>query len=136
MPGNYDLVYIDPPYISQRGVGVDYRSFYHFLAGMTMYADWADFVDYGSKHRRLKVQPNPWSNKHQIYAAFQRLFARFQNSILVVSYRSDGIPTIAELVSLLKRYKSSVQIRSFGEYKYVLSTNKKSTEVLVVGYGN
>jgi adenine-specific DNA-methyltransferase len=27
--GTYDLVYIDTPYISERGEGVDYRDFYH-----------------------------------------------------------------------------------------------------------
>lgn len=37
IPGRYDLVYIDTPYISKRGVGVDYRDFYHFLEGMLMY---------------------------------------------------------------------------------------------------
>ena len=28
---DYDLVYIDTPYISQKGGGVDYHDFYHFL---------------------------------------------------------------------------------------------------------
>jgi len=46
VPGEYDLVYIDTPYISRRGVGVDYRSFYHFLEGLTMYAGWNEYVDY------------------------------------------------------------------------------------------
>jgi len=32
--GNYDLAYIDPPYISAQGVGVDYLEFYHFLEGL------------------------------------------------------------------------------------------------------
>ena len=31
--GEYDLVYIDTPYISKSGVGVDYLDFYHFLEG-------------------------------------------------------------------------------------------------------
>ncbi|MGD2111166.1 MAG: DNA adenine methylase, partial [Phycisphaerae bacterium] len=38
----YDLVYIDTPYVSASGVGVDYREFYHFLEGLLSYDEWAD----------------------------------------------------------------------------------------------
>ena len=31
VPGDYDLVYVDTPYIPKSGVGVDYQDFYHFL---------------------------------------------------------------------------------------------------------
>jgi len=31
VPGEFDLVYVDTPYISSRGVALDYLSFYHFL---------------------------------------------------------------------------------------------------------
>ena len=31
LPEAYDLVYIDPPYTSNRGVAVDYYDFYHFF---------------------------------------------------------------------------------------------------------
>lgn len=133
VPGEYDLVYIDPPYISKRGVGVDYRSFYHFLEGLTMYDEWSQHIDRQSQHRRLKLQPNAWIDKKQIHAAFERLFRRYQNSILVVSYRSDGIPSELELVSLLKRYKHHVQVEHSGQYKYVLSTSSSSKEVLLIG---
>lgn len=30
VPGDYDLVYVDTPYIPKSGVGVDYLDFYHF----------------------------------------------------------------------------------------------------------
>ncbi|MFH1548972.1 MAG: DNA adenine methylase [Planctomycetota bacterium] len=39
VPGKYDLVYVDTPYISNRGVAVDYHEFYHFLEGLTIYDD-------------------------------------------------------------------------------------------------
>ena len=132
-PGAYDLVYIDTPYISKRGVAVDYRDFYHFLEGLTMYDQWGRQIDHSSKHRRLKRQPNPWTDRHQIHAAFDRLFQRYRASIIVVSYRSDGIPTEAELVSLLKQYKQKVRVEYFGQYKYVLSTNSEAKEMILVG---
>lgn len=135
VPGDYDLVYIDTPYISAKGVGVDYRSFYHFLEGLTMYDEWGKCLDRRSKHLRLKPERSAWIDKRRIYAAFDRLFARFRRSILVVSYRSDGIPSEAELVDLLKCYKPRVRVAHFGQYKYVLSINSESKEILLIGHG-
>jgi adenine-specific DNA methylase len=133
VPGDYDLVYVDTPYISRRGVAVDYHGFYHFLEGLTMYDHWAEQIDHESKHRRLKPCPSEWTNPKQIHNAFDRLFRRFSDSIIVVSYRSDGVPSQTELVSLLKRYKPSVRLEHYGRYKYVLSTNNNSSEILLIG---
>lgn len=131
--GSYDLVYLDPPYLNGRGVGVDYRAFYHFLEGLTMYRDWADQVDWSSKHRRLSPQPNRWTNPATVHAAFEGVFARFSGSILAVSYRSDGIPTPREIVSLMKRHKRRVRLAEHDRYQYALSTNRRSREVLIIG---
>jgi len=133
VPGEYDLVYIDTPYISKRGVAVDYLEFYHFLEGLTMYDEWGQFIDHRSKHRRLKPRPSEWTDKNRIHAAFDRLFRRYQKSILAVSYRSDGIPSEEELMRLLKQYKRHARVEHFGEYKYVLSTNAESEEILLIG---
>ncbi|NOT57997.1 MAG: DNA methyltransferase [Deltaproteobacteria bacterium] len=131
--GDYDLVYIDPPYLSQRGAAVDYLDFYHFLEGLTLGQEWAARIDHTSKHRRLKPQPAPWTDKTRIHAAFDTLFSRYHKSILVVSYRSDGIPTEEELIALLKKYKQDVRVAYFGQYTYALSTNSDSKEILLTG---
>jgi len=133
VPGDFDLVYVDTPYIPKSGVGVDYLDFYHFLEGLALYGEWDRQIDRHSKHLRFIPRPNEWTDKSRIHAAFDRLFGRFQNSILVVSYRSDGIPSIDELVEILRRYKSKVQVERYGQYKYALSTNGKSEEVLLIG---
>lgn len=130
---NYDLVYIDTPYISKKGVATDYRDFYHFLEGLTMYDEWASQVDKKSKHLRLKRERSAWTDKAQIHQAFDDLFSHFSNSNLVVSYRSDGIPSQSELLKLLAKYKSDVRIAYYGQYQYALSTNKKSQELLLIG---
>jgi hypothetical protein len=132
-PGDYDLVYIDTPYVSRRGVAVDYLDFYHLLEGLTDYDAWADRIDLKSKHRRLKPRPNEWTDKSKIRGAFDRLFRRYAKSILVVSYRSDGIPSESELLTLLKQYKRRVRVEHYGQYKYVLSTNGQSGEMLLIG---
>lgn len=96
--GNFGLVYIDTPYISKKGVGVDYFCFYHFIEGLTRYSEWEKMIDYRTKHKKLRAEKNPWIDKNRIYSAFEKLFDKFADSILVVSYRSDGIPSIEELV--------------------------------------
>jgi len=132
IPGEYDLVYIDTPYISKRGIAVDYRGFYHFLEGLAMYDKWEENINRKSRHRCLKVITNDWTDKRRIHSAFNRLFKRFKDSILVVSYRSDGIPSESELTSLLKRYKECVRAERYGKYKYVLSKNSRSEEILLI----
>lgn len=132
VPGSYDLVYIDTPYLPASGVGVDYRDFYHFLEGLTLYDDWPQLIDRKSKHGRLAALPGDWTHKKRIYGAFERLFEHFRDSILVVSYRGDGIPSEAELVALLQRHKRDVRVERFGQYKYALSTNGNSSEILLI----
>lgn len=133
VPGDYDLVYIDPPYVSALGVGVDYLEFYHFLEGLTLYEEWNQHIGFRTKHRRLKRQPSAWTDKQRIHSAFEHVFQRFRDSILVVSYRSNGIPSEAELVALLRKYKRRVRVEHYGQYKYVLSTNSESREILLIG---
>ena len=127
----YDLVYIDTPYINENGVGVDYADFYHFLNGLVDYDSWNELIDYKSKHLRLFRKPNVWNEKEQIYDAFEKLFYKFSDSILVISYRSNGIPTIEELVTLLTKLGKGVKVYQSNEMKYVLSS-KVSNEILIV----
>jgi len=130
-PG-YDLVYIDTPYIKRSGVGVDYREFYHFLEGMVHYDKWPTMIDYDSKHRRLIRRRNPWTDPGRCHDLFRQLFDRFRDSVLVVSYRSDGIPSIDELAGMLREVKRHVQVIDGPKYQYALSTNRRSREVLMI----
>ena len=132
LQGDYDLVYIDTPYISQKGVGVDYFGFYHFLEGLVNYSKWAEMIDYKTKHKRLKGNGSVWADKNKILPAFERLFEKFKDSIMVISYRSDGVPSIEDLINMLKKYKANVKELKRKNYKYVLSTNN-SEEVLLIG---
>ncbi len=132
--GEFDLVYIDPPYLNRHGTGVDYHGFYHFLEGLADYRNWGEKIDYSSKHRRLKPIRSPWMNRATIRQAFVDLFARYRSSILAVSYRSDGIPSLEELMQSMKRFKRKVAVHTLGRgYRYALSTNAASSEALLIG---
>jgi len=131
IPGTFDLVYIDTPYISSKNVGVDYLHFYHFLEGLTIYDQWPTRVDYAKKHRPLKSSKSEWVDKNKIINAFRKLFECYKDSILVVSYRDNGIPSEQELFELLRNYKEDVIEVKKMNYKYVLSTYS-SAELLFI----
>ncbi len=133
LENEYDLVYIDTPYISKNGVGTDYHNYYHFLEGLVNYTDWKDRIDYRTKNRRLFVQDSPWTDKNRIHGSFDELFHRYRDSILVVSYRWDGIPSIERLETILKKYKKRVREIKRTRYQYALSNNQ-SEEILLIGY--
>lgn len=130
-PG-HDLVYVDPPYVSARGSTVDYRDFYHFLDGLLDYRNWEGRIDYRRKHRPITGKRSPWSDTRSIDEAFDAFFRRFRDSTLVVSYRSDGRPSIHELQEILESLKSTVEVLEFGRFQYVLSKTRSSREVLLV----
>lgn len=118
-----DLIYIDTPYFSAHSnTGVDYKDFYHFLEGICEYNSWEEKIDRKSKHLRLKKEKSIWEDKNRINFAFDAIFKHFQDKIIVVSYRSAGIPTEQEMISLLKKYKQNVEVIR-KDYKYVLSNN-------------
>ncbi len=133
IPNSFDLVYIDTPYISKSGTGVNYRDFYHFLEGLAMYDSWEHLVDPNSKHRRMIREPSRWAKKDTIHTAFDEVFRKFRNSIIVVSYRSDGILSVEELTAMLRKYKTKVRVAHYGKYQYALSTNSRSRELLLIG---
>jgi len=127
----YDLVYIDTPYMNKNGISVNYFDFYHFLEGIVNYDDWAEMINQKTKHKKLFSQKTLWDDKNTIYDAFDKLFKKFQNSILVVSYRSEGMPSEHELTDLLKKYKSRIKVAR-KQYKYVLAKNG-CEELLLIG---
>lgn len=132
---DFDLVYLDPPYINARGVGVCYRDFYHFLEGLVRYDDWPELVSARSRHRAMTHEPDPWSDPALVREAFLSLVQRFHRSIVAVSYRSDGVPSVEELATMLRTVKRRVRVVELGAYRYVLSDNHRSREVLLIGSG-
>lgn len=128
---NFDLVYIDTPYISNQGIGTNYLEFYHFLEGMIHYSEWPMWIQTQYKHKPLRWEMDLWTDKNRIQDNFDRLFQKFQNSILVISYRMDGFPSVDELLAILRRHKTHIRVEKSPDYQYVLST-KTSGELLLV----
>ena len=127
---HFDFVYVDTPYISSNGIGVNYADFYHFLEGLMDYEHWSEKIDYSSKHRRLKAVPSEWTNPKTISTAFEKLIHNFKDSILAISYRSDGIPSVETIIDILENEGKNVKVYESQKMKYVLS-NKTSSEILI-----
>lgn len=133
MERNFDLVYIDPPYMNRKGVGPDYFAFYHFLEGIADYDRWASRIDETKKHLPLRSPGKCiWLDRKRVLDAFDALFEKFSKSILVISYRTDGIPSPDQLVALLRHHNKKIRNFSNKNYKYVLSSNGSSREALIV----
>jgi hypothetical protein len=99
---------------------------------MVRYDDWPEMIDYESKHRRLTRRKDPWSDPRKSHEMFRWLVDHFRNAILVVSYRSDGIPAIAEIADMLRAVKSRVRKIEGSRYQYALSTKRNTREALLI----
>jgi adenine-specific DNA methylase len=133
-PSGYDLAYLDPPYVSARGVGVDYLDYYHFLEGLCEPEGWGGRILRRYRHKPLEGKgASPWCDPRRIEGEFARTVAHFSRSILVVSFRSDGIPSIEAIASFMKAAGKRVEIVDAGSYTYALSRNRASREVVLVG---
>ncbi len=127
----FHLIYIDPPYIPIKGENIIYRDLYHFLEGITQYETWESQIDYKSKHKRIKPLYNIWNDKKNVITAFKKLLNRYNESDILLSHRSEGIPSTDELIQLLKDNWAKVSVVEKIEHKYALST-RDSDEVLIL----
>jgi DNA adenine methylase/adenine-specific DNA-methyltransferase len=133
LEGSFDLVYIDTPYMNRNGTGPDYFDFYHFLEGLADYERWKERIDPTRKHLPLKSSGRcVWLDRNKVLDAFDRLFDKFRSSQLIISYRTDGIPSPEQLLFVLRRHNRTIQNFTTKGYKYVLSTNGTSKEALIV----
>jgi len=137
---HYDLVYIDPPYLSknEKNESANYLKCYHFLEGLARYKQWANLIDYDSHNLRFKnINYDEGFLSETNKELFEQLIHKFKKSIIVFSYKSNGTPSIRSLVKIMKKYKKNVYTRSM-PYNYVLRTaseqkNKLSREVIIIG---
>ena len=130
-----DLVYLDPPYVPRADDNC-YVKRYHFLEGLSCYWRDVDIVE-GSRVRKIAKRFTPFSYRKTAAEAFDRLFAQFRRSIVVLSYSSNGFPDLDQLVALLRRTKAQVSVFE-REHRYHFGTHgavkrARAREYLVVG---
>lgn len=135
---NADLVYIDPPYYSPLSDN-EYVRRYHFVEGLAR--DWKGVeIQEHTQTKKFKSYPTPFSTRKGATDAFDKLFKKFANSILVVSYSSNSQPTQDEMVAIMAKYKEHVEVipidykYSFGNQSEAKTHRNSVQEYLFVGY--
>lgn len=133
-----DLVYIDPPYYSPLSDN-EYVRRYHFVEGLAR--DWKGVeIQEHTQTKKFKSYPTPFSTRKGATDAFDRLFKKFANSILIVSYSSNSLPTQDEMVAIMAKYKKHVEVipidykYSFGNQNEAKTHRNSVQEYLFVGY--
>lgn len=133
-----DLVYIDPPYYSPLSDN-EYVRRYHFVEGLAR--DWKGVeIQEHTQTKKFKSYPTPFSTRKGAVDAFDKLFKKFANSILIVSYSSNSLPTQDEMVAIMAKYKQHVEVipidykYSFGNQNEAKTHRNSVQEYLFVGY--
>ncbi len=133
-----DLVYIDPPYYSPLSDN-EYVRRYHFVEGLAR--DWEGVeIQQHTQTKKFKSYPTPFATRKGASDAFDHLFKKFTDSILIVSYSSNSLPTQDEMVAIMAKHKQHVEVIPV-DYKYSFGnqgdakTHRNSVqEYLFVGY--
>lgn len=132
------LVYIDPPYYSPLSDN-EYVRRYHFVEGLARNWEGVEIQQH-TQTKKFKSYPTPFSTRNGAADAFDLLFKRFADSILIVSYSSNSLPTQEEMLSIMAKHKAHVEVIPI-DYKYSFGnqadakTNKNQVqEYLFVGY--
>jgi adenine-specific DNA-methyltransferase len=105
-PKGIDLVYLDPPYVPRSDDNC-YMKRYHFLEGLSCYWKGVRIMQ-ETKVKKIEKPHTPFSYRKTAVDAFDRLFRLYRDSIIVLSYSSNGYPDREELENLLRRYKKTV----------------------------
>jgi len=133
-----DLVYIDPPYYSPHSDN-DYVRRYHFVEGLVRYWNGVE-IDAHTATKKFRKYPTLFDGRDSTYEAFRMLFEKFRDSILVVSYSSNCLPTKSELATMIKEHKRRVSVfqightYSFGTQRDSEQNANKVEEFIFVGY--
>jgi DNA adenine methylase len=133
-----DLVYLDPPYYSKKSDN-DYTRRYHFVEGLVKYWEGLE-IQTETKTKKFKKYSTPFDSRTQVYDAFKRLFEKFADSTLVVSYSSNSLPSKDEMIELMGAVKNNVEVLeldylySFGNQGHKVNDNaNKVKEYLFIG---
>lgn len=126
-----DLVYLDPPYVPRSDDNC-YIKRYHFLEGLSCY--WRGLeIDKTTKVKKIPKRFTPFSYRRTAIEAFDRLFHRFRNQSIVLSYSSNGFPDLDVLTELMSRYKKKVTVHK-KPHRYHFGTHGGVSRALVDEY--
>lgn len=132
---DFDLVYIDPPYTSEKIPTriCNYYKNYHFLEGIVNYDKWLNSINFNFNNLPLNNDGYNWTSKDGNIKGFEKIIENFQDSIIVLSYKDPGSPSIKELIEIIQQYKKSkVNIYKTPHFYALNKNNGHYSEILIV----
>jgi adenine-specific DNA-methyltransferase len=135
LSSGYDLVYLDPPYVSvdERRNRDNYWRRYHFLEGLSKYSDWSSLID-GQSTIRMMQEPahfTDWSRRAHFKEKLFALIDSHRHSTVVLSYVKSAYPDDVAIREFFETRFSRVTVHST-EHNHALSGSKKR-ELLFIG---
>ncbi len=133
-----DLVYLDPPYFSPKSDN-DYVRRYHFIEGLVKNWDKLTIQNHTAV-KKFQSYDSPFSKKESAVLALENLISKFRKSILVISYSSNSLPNKEQIVGMLQKFKSYVEVHeikhtySMGNQNHKIgNANNRIQEYLFIG---
>jgi len=139
-PETADLIYIDPPYFGTTTNHTTYHSKYHFLEGLAHYEKIAGNIDFAKSNKEILLNKSDEFEKPKVFnEQLSKLIARHPNSIIAISYRNNGVPSIGEIQATVKicRPNDRIAVIDLGLYGYALNkSNSSNNEFLIIATSN
>lgn len=130
----FDLIYLDPPYYARDNRSYqDYYKYYHFLEGLSNYNSWKSKIDYSRKSRPI-LKEGASFKKGSFIDDLETLLSVHRESIIVMSYKSPGYPSIEKLVNIMEETHKNPIIHSKNHSYSLNKTNGHYFENLIVAH--
>jgi adenine-specific DNA-methyltransferase len=130
-PKQFDLIYLDPPYISKNGTAIDYNDFYFFLDGLVDYNLFNSF-DNRYAHKPFTKSKSNWTSHTTSLDALKEVLLNWKNSHIVFSYRNDGLFTTSDIENTFKECNREYETKILSNYKYALSNTENTNEIIIL----
>jgi DNA adenine methylase len=132
------LIYFDPPYFTPKSDN-QYVRRYHFVEGLARNWEGVEIQEH-TKTKKFRSYETPFSTEDGARKAFETIFRNFKDSTILVSYSSNSLPRLDEIVETMSRYKKDVTVipighrYSFGNQGHKVGNNRNEvTEYLFLG---
>ena len=128
---NFDLVYLDPPYLNRTGQATDYNKFYHFLDGLCEYGRFAS-PPQNKRHLPPVSKKSAWATIESALEELSAVSRRWPRATIALSYRSDGLPTLGDIREVFTAEDRTVTLVPLSDYKYALAHSDRTVEILAL----
>ncbi len=132
------LIYLDPPYFTPKSDN-QYVRRYHFVEGLARNWNGVEIQEH-TQTKKFRSYYTPFSTRDGALTAFDNIFRKFTKSIILVSYSSNALPCLEEIVATLQKYKKHVSVihldhrYSFGNQGSKVGNNRNDVkEYLFLG---